>query len=418
MMPCRKALEAHGRPPGLRVPWGPYWVTLAPRRGKLGHPVTELPYVLLSCAVSADGYLDDATASRLLLSSAADADRVDAVRAGVDAILVGAGTIRSDNPRLLVRSQVRRDARAARGQPASPAKVTLTATGNLDPAARFFTEGDGCKLVYCATPAFAATRSLLAGAATVVDVGARPTPRAVLGDLAGRRIGRLMVEGGASVLDQFLAAGLADELQLVIAPFFVGDPAAPVFAGPARYPHDASNRMTLAGIQRLGDVVLLRYLLGPRGADARWLREAIEVSRRCPPSLRAYSVGAVIVDRGGEVLATGCSRELDSADHAEEVALRKASAAPAGPRRLAGATLYSSLEPCSTRASRPVTCTGLILAAGIGRVVFAWREPALFADCHGAEIISAAGVAVAEVPELADQVRAVNAHLFGPAAPS
>ncbi len=387
--------------------------------------MTGLPYVLLSCAVSADGYLDDAAPSRLVLSSAADADRVDGVRAGVDAILVGAGTVRRDNPRLLVRALARREARAARGLPPSPVKVTLTATGNLDPAASFFTAGDGEKLVYCATGALAAARSRLAGAATVIDAGARPTPRAVLADLAGRHVGRLMVEGGASILDQFLAAGLADELQLAIAPFFVGDPAAPRFAGPvaprsagpARYPHDARNRMTLAEVQRLGDMVLLRYLLGPPGADRRWLREAIEISRRCPPSPRAYSVGAVIVDREGEVVATGYSRERDGSDHAEEVALRKASGGPlaapglAAPG-LAGATLYSSLEPCSARASRPRTCTELILAAGIRRVVFAWREPTLFAAGQGAEILGAAGVAVAEIPELADQVRAVNAHLF------
>lgn len=190
-----------------------------------------LPYVLLSCAVSADGYLDDASAARLVLSSAADADRVDEVRAGVDAILVGAGTVRRDNPRLLVRSRARRDARSARALPPSPIKVTLTATGNLDPAASFFGAGDGDKLVYCATPAFAVTQARLAGFATVIDAGGQPSPQAVLADLARRRVERLMVEGGARVLTEFLAAGLADELQLVVAPLFVGDPAAPRLAG-------------------------------------------------------------------------------------------------------------------------------------------------------------------------------------------
>jgi 5-amino-6-(5-phosphoribosylamino)uracil reductase len=368
--------------------------------------------VLLSCAVSADGYLDDARPARLVLSGAADADRVDGVRASVDAILVGAGTIRSDNPRLVVRSRARRAERAARGQPPNPAKVTLTATGDLDPAARFFTDGDADKLVYCASGAAAAATSRLAGLATVIDAGARPTPQAVLEDLARRRIGRLMVEGGAAVLGQLLTAGLADELQLAIAPLFVGDPGAPRFAGPGRYPNDAANRMTLAEVRRLGDMTLLRYLLGPPGADRRWLRAAIGLSLRCPPSPRAYSVGAVIVGRDGDVLATGFSREGDASDHAEEAALRKAAALPLGAARLAGATLYSSLEPCSVRASRPRTCTELITAAGIGRVVFAWREPDLFADCQGAAILRAAGVAVTEVPELAGQVRAVNAHLF------
>lgn len=148
---------------------------------------------------------------------------------------------------------------------------------------------------------------------------------------------------------------------------------------------------------------------GHHGDDIH-LVAAIELARRCPPSATAFSVGAVLV-AGGEVVATGFSRETDRADHAEEVALRKTD--PRDPR-LAAATMYSSLEPCSARASRPRTCTQLILAAGIPRVVFAWREPDLFVDCEGAELLRAAGVEVVELPGLAAQARAVNTHLFPP----
>ena len=66
-------------------------------------PEPTRPYVLLSCATSIDGYIDDASEQRLLLSNDEDLDRVDAVRASCDAILVGAGTVRRDDPRLLVR---------------------------------------------------------------------------------------------------------------------------------------------------------------------------------------------------------------------------------------------------------------------------------------------------------------------------
>ena len=110
--------------------------------------MAQRPYVLLSAAMSIDGCLDDASGTRLILSNDADLDRVDEVRAGCDAILVGAGTIRRDNPALLVRSPARRSARTARGQPPSPARVTLTGRGGLDPAARFFTAGEGTRLVY------------------------------------------------------------------------------------------------------------------------------------------------------------------------------------------------------------------------------------------------------------------------------
>lgn len=144
-------------------------------------------------------------------------------------------------------------------------------------------------------------------------------------------------------------------------------------------------------------------------ADRHWLDEAIELSRRCPPSSRAFSVGAVIVDLAGVMLASGYSRQRDPLDHAEEVALAQLHAGDGG---LGDATIYSSLEPCSVRASRPQPCAQLILAAGIRRVVFAWREPSVFVAGRGAEVLREAGVTVIELPDQADAVRAINAHLL------
>ena len=102
----------------------------------------DRPYTLLSCGMSIDGYLGSATPRRLALSNDADFDRVDAVRASCDAILVGAATVRNDNPRLLVRSKTRRDERTARGLAPSPIKVTVTDRAELDACADFFTTGD------------------------------------------------------------------------------------------------------------------------------------------------------------------------------------------------------------------------------------------------------------------------------------
>ncbi|HEY2668175.1 MAG TPA: dihydrofolate reductase family protein, partial [Actinomycetota bacterium] len=187
------------------------------------------PYVLLSCAASIDGYIDDTGDARLILSNDADLDRVDEVRAGCDAILVGSATIRKDNPRLLVRSEKRRNDRLARGLTPTPAKVTITGRGDLDPAAQFFVAGDTEKIVYAASSALDTTRKRVSSRATVVD-GADPVDLLrVLNDLATRGIGKLMVEGGGTVHTQFLTNGLADELHLVIAPFFVGDSRAPRF---------------------------------------------------------------------------------------------------------------------------------------------------------------------------------------------
>jgi 5-amino-6-(5-phosphoribosylamino)uracil reductase len=218
------------------------------------------PRVVLSVATSVDGFIDDASPRRLILSGPADLDRVDAERAAADAILVGAGTIRRDDPRLLVRSEQRVAERVAAGRPPQPIKATLSSGGELDPAARFFTAGDPPKIVYL--PAGASAPPGVAEAATVVPAGDPLDPARVLADLHARGVRRLLVEGGTAVHTLFLTAGLADELQLAVAPLFVGDAGAPRFVGPGRFPHGVDHRMRLAEVRAVDDVVLARYLLG------------------------------------------------------------------------------------------------------------------------------------------------------------
>ena len=145
-------------------------------------------------------------------------------------------------------------------------------------------------------------------------------------------------------------------------------------------------------------------------ADRHWLLEAIRLSQYCPPSPTAFSVGAVLVGADGTVLSAGYSRECAPADHAEELALARIGLPGTA---LADATMYSSLEPCAARASRPTPCADLIIASGIGRVVIAWREPPIFVPGGRAVRLRQAGLKVMVVPELAGQARAVNAHLLG-----
>ena len=140
------------------------------------------------------------------------------------------------------------------------------------------------------------------------------------------------------------------------------------------------------------------------------MRLAVSLAWQCPPSETAFSVGAVIVDAAGTELSRGFSREGgDPMAHAEEAALAKLSP---GEPRLAGATIYSTLEPCSQRKSRSRTCTELIIASGLARVVIAWREPArVVADAQGYELLSRAGLTVDEMPGLAADAAAPNRHL-------
>lgn len=372
------------------------------------------PYVLLSAAVSLDGYLDDSGPERLLLSSPADFDRVDEVRASVDAILVGAGTIRADNPRLLVNSPGRRAARVAAGRPEYPLKVTVSGSGELDPDAKFWHTG-GEKVLYT-TEKGAERAHGLGLAADVVPLGPDLDWPALLTHLYEERgVRRLMVEGGGTIHTQLLRQGLADELQLVLAPLLVGDPAAPRLFGPGGY---QGGRLRLVETCRIEDVVLMRYEPTAPGtgravtaADRHWMRIACELAALCPPSETAFSVGAVVVAADGTELARGHSREGDDpVVHAEEAALAKID--PADPR-LAAATVYSSLEPCARRASRPAPCARLILDAGVRRVVTAWREPDTFVPgADGTGLLTGEGVDVVVLPGYEDLAKAPNRHLL------
>jgi 5-amino-6-(5-phosphoribosylamino)uracil reductase len=213
--------------------------------------------VLLSAAMSADGYLDDATDRRLILSDQADLDAVDAIRAASDAILVGAQTVRSDDPALLVKSADRRGQRMHRGLPTSPVRVTVTASGDLDPAARLFRTGSTRPIVYAPAAAAAGVLARLGPVAEVVGAGDPLSLPVLLADLADRGVRKLLVEGGAAILGQFLALGLADELRLAIAPVFVADATAPRLLAGSRVPAP----MALTAVTQVGTMAVLSYRL-------------------------------------------------------------------------------------------------------------------------------------------------------------
>jgi 5-amino-6-(5-phosphoribosylamino)uracil reductase len=229
-----------------------------------GDTESDRPYIVLSCATSVDGCLDDTSPRRLILSGPEDLDEVDALRAASDAILVGAGTIRADDPRLLIRSPARIAARVTRGLPGHPLRVTLTGSGELAPAARFFTGPGGPPLVYCGSGSVGPLTARLSGAAVVLDAGEPPSLRTVLHHLTERKVSSLLLEGGARLIADALSGGLVDELRLAVAPFFVGEAAAPRFGLPEKYPHDAKAPMRLESVRRLGDVVVSHYRLTDR----------------------------------------------------------------------------------------------------------------------------------------------------------
>ncbi len=210
----------------------------------------NLPYVIISTAMSLDGFIDNESGERLIVSNQKDFERVDAIRSSCDAILVGANTIRKDNPRLVSKSAKK------------VIKVTMSSTGNLDKSSNFFQTGDLEKLIYTISKNYDSLNKNFSSVATVISCGEKSINLIlVLEDLCRRGIKRLMIEGGSSILTQFLQAGLVNELQISIAGFFVGEENAVRLIQPGSFPWNEKKRMHLKSVTMLDDIAVLRYLL-------------------------------------------------------------------------------------------------------------------------------------------------------------
>jgi 5-amino-6-(5-phosphoribosylamino)uracil reductase len=355
--------------------------------------------ITLSAAVSADGYLDDASARRLVLSSPEDWAAVYALRAESDAILVGAGTLRADNPALVVRDPLLRAARKAAGENPDIVKVAVSGSGVLDPALRFFTEGEGEKILFT-TGEVSDSISRLATVVRLAEISAA----AMVNHLASLGIEKLMVEGGSRVLSMFLSEGCWDEFRLAVAPVFVADPRAPRLVVAGNYPP-----MTLSRVEQLGQMSVMHYTnQSPERVDFRYMSRALALSRQSTAGESRYRVGALVVTAAGAEYG-GYTGETLPTKHAEEEAI--AQAVTAG-ENICGATIYSTLEPCSARSSNPASCSELIIRHGFRRVVFALAEPDCFVCCEGARMLREAGIEVGEMSDFAPAVREINSHVL------
>lgn len=216
--------------------------------------------VIASAAVSADGCLDDLTPRRLVLSGPEDWAEVHRLRAECDAILVGAETLRRDNPALVIRDSGLRAERIVRGQCPDLAKVTLSGTGNLPVDLRFFSEGEGEKIVFLPASAPASVRDRISEVSSVVPLP-RLTARAVVEELGSRGFRSLLVEGGSHVLGLFFEENMVDEFRLAVAPFFVGQGGAPRLVTDGNYPFGRERRMALLEVRKVGDMAVMRYEL-------------------------------------------------------------------------------------------------------------------------------------------------------------
>ena len=354
--------------------------------------------IILSAALTADHFLDDNTPQRLMISTAEDWAAVCALRTQCDAILVGAETLRRDNPSLLLRDDKTRIERQAQGLKPDITKITLTRSGKLDPTLHFFTRGDAERLVFCLRPL-----PELEDHASVIVLEEPITARSIVRELEKRGIRFLLVEGGATILEMFLREGLADQMRLAINPHIkVGEK--------GHAPFDLNLLKGHAQTTHCGEMEVKTYTFhaDTSAEDRIYLTKAIDVSRNCTPCGTCYRVGAVIKTHTGQIF-TGYTHESSPTHHAEQEAIAKALAAGADLRLC---SIYSSMEPCSQRSSESESCSELIIRHGFSHVAFALYEPSCFVQCQGADRLRKAGIDVRVYPELGEEVLRINRHLF------
>lgn len=223
------------------------------------------PYTFINVAVSADGKMDTFERRGAAISSVADKARVDELRAGADAIMVGGHTLLGDDPKLTVKSAELRAARIARGLPENPMKVGIVSQANLKPDGNFVSAGAARRLIF--TSAQTSPQQIEALSALGVEVHILGEKRVelvkALETLKSLGVERLMVEGGGTLNFELLRLGLVDELTIYVAPLVFGGGSAPTLAAGDGLVRSAAIPLKLAETKILDDSggLLLRYLL-------------------------------------------------------------------------------------------------------------------------------------------------------------
>lgn len=221
------------------------------------------PYVLVNVACTADGKIDAYTRKGATISSPVDKQRVDELRASVDAVLVGGKTLIHEDPNLTVKSPTLRQMRICNGLAENPTKVGLVSVADLDPKGHFMSAGPARRILFTTSRTPDKQLALLkaAGAEIYIHGYEKVDLIASMNSLSRLGIHRVMLEGGGSIIAEFFRCGIVDELIIYIAPMIFGGSAAPTLAdGPGFFPQNAPS-LCLSSVENIDSAggVLLKY---------------------------------------------------------------------------------------------------------------------------------------------------------------
>lgn len=229
------------------------------------------PRVVINAAMSADGKIDTVERRGAAISSAADRERVDRLRADCDVVMVGGRTLLAEDPALTVRSGELQAGRLERGAPRNPAKVGIASEASIDPFGRFVTEGPARRILFCTdrTGEEQAARLRAAGVEVHVAKGRTVDLTAALRTLAEEGMASVLVEGGGTLIAELIRLCLVDELSIYVAPIIFGGASAPTLADGPGFSLADCPHLRLDGVERFDDRggVLLRYTFASEGRE-------------------------------------------------------------------------------------------------------------------------------------------------------
>ena len=221
----------------------------------------DRPFVTMNMAMTADGKITSVRREEPRFTSRRDKRLMDRYRAEADAVLVGAGTLRADDPPLQIRDPEMQAYRASLGKPPGLLNVLVTASARIDPSSRFFTGREAAgHVVATVERADPARRAALAAVAEVWVLGEdRVDLRALLSRLKERGIERLLVEGGGDLNWGFVKDDLLDELYVTLAPAILGGSKAPTICDGEGLLMADRRRLTLLDSEIVEGEIFCRY---------------------------------------------------------------------------------------------------------------------------------------------------------------